>query len=125
MLRASICAPSKFQIVKVSYQHIKYRSVNLKALLDAVVYVFDVDKRVLLSNTRERPYPDARKAFMFLGVKYLDLPKRTISNYINRDHSTGLFCVTAAEDLILTSKGFKENVNTVKRMFFKSLIIYR
>lgn len=64
--------------------------------------------------TRESPYPDARKLFVVLAVKFsAETDETAIMSRIKRDRSLYYNNLRNATDLLQTNKGFKLMYDTV------------
>lgn len=83
---------------------------------------FKISVEAILSDTRKRPAPDARKAAALLMHKYCVNPNDTlIGNALQMDRSTAHYNRNQAEDLILSNTSFRSEYNTVLKRVKKAL----
>jgi chromosomal replication initiation ATPase DnaA len=111
-----MCTPASYALVS---SKINDQFINKQTLLNVVINVFNVDEDVFLSNYRGRACADARKAFMYLGFKYLKCQKKELSVFINRDHSSGLAQIIEAETLLQNNSDFRTKLHLSKVKFLE------
>lgn len=73
-------------------------------ILEVVAKEYGVDADELISKCRKRRVAEARQMAMMLLCKVLDFASTEVGKMFGRDHSTVLYSVHRAEDLISVDK---------------------
>ncbi|NRA30315.1 MAG: ATP-binding protein [Parvularculaceae bacterium] len=82
-------------------------------ILDFVCERFGQSKEDLAGRSRKQPIVRARHAFCFATRKLTDTPLKAIGGFINRDHTTVMHSVNAAEILAGTDPVFGNHITEI------------
>jgi len=82
------------------YPGIKTIAHDLDIILDTVCYVADVPRTSVISSRKRTKIVDARRAYCYIARKHTRYSFAEIGGIINRDHSTIVYAVKAAEGLL-------------------------
>lgn len=82
-------------------------------ILDFVCELFSQSKEDLAGRSRKQPIVRARHAFCFATRKLTDTPLKAIGGFINRDHTTVMHSVNAAEILAGTDPLFGSHITEI------------
>jgi len=82
-------------------------------ILDYVCERFGQSKEDLAGRSRKQPIVRARHAFCFATRKLTDTPLKAIGGFINRDHTTVMHSVNAAEILAGTDPTFGTHITEI------------
>lgn len=83
---------------------------KFESLVSEACELFGITKQEFYCRWRRRKYVDARKAVSYISHYHLHLDKIDISRKTNKDHTTTLFQIRAAQDLIDTDPYFKSAI---------------
>lgn len=115
-----VCKPCNYELLRVGVTASIVKTKDVLGLLKAVCFVFNVTENNLKRSVRDRELADARKAFFYLGMLFLDVPQIRLTELLNRDHSTGINAVRVCKELIKTDKAFAKLVNETKQFYLRS-----
>jgi chromosomal replication initiator protein len=96
------------------YPGLPVESRSIDTLIDTVGKVFNVTTEQIKSPTRERDVVDARKVCAYLLNKKRNLTTLKVGKILNRHHSSIIYLVKEAENLISIDKEFQERVHNLK-----------
>ena len=80
--------------------------------------IFGITLEEFFCKWRRRKYVDARKAVAYISHYHLHINKIDISRRTNKDHTTTLFQIKSAEDLIETDPYFKSVIDHLTKRIF-------
>ncbi|MEM9840121.1 MAG: DnaA/Hda family protein [Pseudomonadota bacterium] len=98
----------------------KTQAITPEAIMDFTTELFDVSREELAGRSRKQPIVRARHAFCFAVRKLTDTPLKSIGAYIQRDHTTVMHSVQAAEILAETDPVFGPRITKIFDAFPKA-----
>jgi len=80
-----------------------------------VAEVYGVDAKQLKGRSRKKTISEARRMAIYLSRKLTDASLGDIGDEFNRDHSTVVYAINAAESAVNTDKALNDIVETIKK----------
>jgi chromosomal replication initiation ATPase DnaA len=71
-----------------------------KSLLEAIAKHYNVEVSKLTEPNRKRDLVFIKQLFVYIGFKYYDFNKKSLSNCLNQDHTSGLHSFNRVQDLV-------------------------
>ena len=101
--------------------HEKDMNISLKEIAKIVTDVTSISLIAMRNQSRKRSLVDAASLFSIISRKYTLETFESIGEYINKNHSTIVYHVSRAGDLLLYDKAFNLTLNKVENQI-KDLI---
>ncbi|MBB4657777.1 DnaA ATPase domain-containing protein [Parvularcula dongshanensis] len=113
--REGPAALSDERVRKLLAEHLSHRrqAVTVEDVFDFTVRTFGLTKEEVAGRARKQPIVRARHAFCLAARKLTDTPLTAIGAMINRDHTTVMHSVKAAEILAETDAVFGDRITAI------------
>lgn len=88
--------------------------MDIISIKELVLTQFEITSQQLYSRSHKKDYVDARRALAYLLRKKTDLSLQQIGARFNRHHSSILYHVNRAHDLIDVDYEFREKIKSIE-----------
>lgn len=91
------------------------KELRIKAVETIVLQSLGVEWEDLVSDSRDRPLPDARKILAYFIHKYCQrITSVSLGKYMNRDHATILYYLRKVDEFKTYDPAFRDKLNKIE-----------